>query len=96
VQIGGGSASSSTGSRAGVLGAAAAATGQTPAGTRLVATNGSNRSSHRPNVLGARTALRRTGVAAELPFTGLTLLLVVLLGLGAMGTGLGLRGRVPA
>jgi hypothetical protein len=51
-------------------------------------------------VLGTRTAAFKkagvAGVAAELPFTGLALLLVVLLGLGALGTGVAVRARVHA
>jgi hypothetical protein len=101
VQVGGSSGPSTAAGglspRTGVLGAAAAtpnqaADGATAAGTK----NGNTSSPERPQVLAATTAFKRTGVAAELPFTGLALLLVVLLGLGAVGTGVAVRSRVHA
>jgi hypothetical protein len=80
-----------------VVGAAAATPGPTADGTAAAGPKtGNTSSSERPGVLAATTAFKRTGVAAELPFTGLALLLVVLLGLGAVGTGVAVRSRVHA
>jgi hypothetical protein len=91
-QIGGSGTASPAGGNSGVLGAAAIVPAGQPVGTK------SNRSAlQMPTVLGARNALDRPGAANQLPFTGLSLLLALLLGLGVLSAGAGLRAaRVPA
>jgi hypothetical protein len=80
------------GGNSGVLGATPSAPAGQPLGTKS-----NNRSvSEMPTVLGARNALDRPGALSQLPFTGLSLLLALLLGLGVLGAGSGLRARVPA